>query len=242
MKVLLKIPLAIYEIFIMAPLLLLITILTTSIVIVGGFLGDASFWGYYPPKIWSKLFCIISLVKVEVKGRENIKDDESYIFVANHQGAFDIFLIYGYLNHNFKWVLKHTLRKVPMVGKACEAAKHIFVDRTNPKGIKRTIEEAKKTLQGGMSVVVFPEGTRSDNGKMKKFKKGAFQLAVDLNMPVVPMTINGSYDILPKSSFFINPGKLTLTIHKPIMPPTEGYDMDALVEESYQKVASGLKN
>jgi 1-acyl-sn-glycerol-3-phosphate acyltransferase len=242
MKVLLKIPLAIYEIFIMAPLLLLITILTTSTVIVGGFLGDASFWGYYPPKIWSKLFCIISLVKVEVKGRENIKDDESYIFVANHQGAFDIFLIYGYLNHNFKWVLKHTLRKVPMVGKACEAAKHIFVDRTNPKGIKRTIEEAKKTLQGGMSVVVFPEGTRSDNGKMKKFKKGAFQLAVDLNMPVVPMTINGSYDILPKSSFFINPGKLTLTIHKPIMPPTEGYDMDALVEESYQKVVSGLKN
>ena len=242
MKILLKIPLVIYEIFIMAPLLLLITILTTSIVIVGGLFGDASFWGYYPPKIWSKLFCVISLVKVEVKGRENIKDNESYIFVANHQGAFDIFLIYGYLNHNFKWVLKHTLRKIPMVGKACEAAKHIFVDRTNPKGIKRTIEEAKKTLQGGMSVVVFPEGTRSDNGKMKKFKKGAFQLAVDLNMPVVPMTINGSYKILSKSSFFINPGKLTLTIHKPIMPPVEGYDMDSLVEESYQKVVSALED
>ena len=224
----------------MAPLLLLITILTTSTVIVGGFLGDASFWGYYPPKIWSKLFCMISLVKVEVKGREKIKDNESYIFVANHQGAYDIFLIYGYLNHNFKWVLKHTLRKVPMVGKACEAAKHIFVDRANPKGIKRTIEEAKNTLKDGMSVVIFPEGTRSPDGKIKKFKRGAFQLAVDLNMPVVPMTINGSYKILSKTSFFVNPGKLTLEIHDPIMPPVEGFDMDAIVEESYQKVASAL--
>ena len=234
--------LLIYEIFIMAPLLLLITILTTSTVIVGGFFGDASFWGYYPPRIWSKLFCAISLVKVEVKGRENIKDNESYIFVANHQGSYDIFLVYGYLNHNFKWVLKHTLRKVPMVGKACEAAKHIFVDRTNPKGIKRTIEEAKKTLQGGMSVVVFPEGTRSSDGRIKKFKRGAFQLAVDLNMPVVPMTINGSYNILPKSSFFVQPGKLTLQIHEPIMPPAEGFDMDTIVEESYQKVVSALED
>ena len=185
---------------------------------------------------------MISLVKVEVKGRENIKDNESYIFVANHQGAYDIFLIYGYLNHNFKWVLKHTLRKVPMVGKACEAAKHIFVDRTNPKGIKRTIEEAKNTLKDGMSVVIFPEGTRSPDGQMKKFKRGAFQLAVDLNMPVVPMTINGSYKILSKTSFFVNPGKLTLTIHKPIMPPAEGFDMDTLVEESYQKVASAIED
>lgn len=235
-----KVLLFFYEIFIMAPLLLLITILTTSTVIVGGFLGDASFWGYYPPKIWSKLFCMISLVKVEVKGREKIKDNESYIFVANHQGAYDIFLIYGYLNHNFKWVLKHTLRKVPMVGKACEAAKHIFVDRTNPKGIKRTIEEAKNTLKDGMSVVIFPEGTRSPDGKIKKFKRGAFQLAVDLNMPVVPMTINGSYKILSKTSFFVNPGKLTLEIHDPIIPPVEGFDMDTIVEESYQKVASAL--
>ena len=128
-----------------------------------------------------------------------------------------------------------------MVGKACEAAKHIFVDRTNPKAIKRTIEEAKATLQGGMSVVIFPEGTRSADGKMKKFKRGAFQLAVDLNIPVVPLTINGSYKIMPKSTFLIYPGKLTLQIHKPIMPPAEGYDMEVLVEESYQKVSSALK-
>lgn len=236
-----KIFLILYEIFIMAPLLLVLTILTTLIVIIGGFLGNASYWGYYPPRIWSKLFCVLSLVKVEVKGRENIEDKESYVFVANHQGAFDIFLIYGYLNHNFKWVMKHTLRKIPLVGKACASAKHIFVDRTNPKGIKRTIEEAKKTLQGGISVVIFPEGTRSSDGKIKKFKRGAFQLAVDLNMPVVPMTIDGSYKIMSKSSFLINPGKLTLQIHKPILPPEGGYDMDALIEESYNQVKSGLK-
>lgn len=236
-----KIFLILYEIFIMAPLFLLVTIITALAVIIGSFIGGASFWGYYPPHIWARIVCALSLVRVEVKGRENIKEKESYLFVANHQGAFDIFLIYGYLNHNFKWVMKHTLRKTPLIGKACESAKHIFVDRTNPKGIKRTIEEAKQTLQGGTSVVIFPEGTRSADGKIKKFKRGAFQLAVDLNMPVVPMTIDGSYKIMSKSSFLINPGKLTLQIHKPILPPEEGFDMDSLIEESYNQVKSGLK-
>lgn len=235
-----KVLLFFYELFIMAPILIFLTALTSILVIIGGFIGCSSSWGYHIPRIWSKAFCLFSLVKVEVKGYENIKDEESYVFVSNHQGAYDIFLIYGYLNHNFKWVMKHTLRKVFLVGKACEKAGHIFVDRTNPKGIQRTIAEAKETLQGGMSVVIFPEGTRSETGKIKKFKRGAFQLAVDLNMPVVPLTINGSYKVLSKSSFLVNPGKVTLQIHKPIVPPAEGYDMEALVEESFKTVSSAL--
>ncbi|MBO5720332.1 MAG: 1-acyl-sn-glycerol-3-phosphate acyltransferase [Bacteroidales bacterium] len=236
-----KIFLFVFELLFTFPLIIVLTIIAALVVMLGCMLGKASFWGYYPAMMWARAVCALSFVRIEVKGRENIDPKQSYVFVANHQGAFDIFLIYGYLKHNFKWVMKHTLRKVPMVGKACEAAKHIFVDRTNPKAIKRTIEEAKATLQGGMSVVIFPEGTRSADGKMKKFKRGAFQLAVDLNIPVVPLTINGSYKIMPKSTFLIYPGKLTLQIHKPIMPPAEGYDMEVLVEESYQKVSSALK-
>lgn len=236
-----KILLALYEIFIAMPILVVLTILTSLVTIIGSAIGKSDFWGYYPAHIWSRLFCLFSLVRVEVSGRENIDKDKSYVFVSNHQGAYDIFLVYGYLNHNFKWVMKQSLRNIPFVGKACESAGHIFIDRGNPKAIQHTIEAAKKKLQGGMSVVIFPEGTRSADGKLHKFKRGAYQIAVDLNIPVVPLTINGSYKILSKSSKLINPGKLTLKIHPPIYPDKEtGHDMEALVKESYDVIASGL--
>lgn len=236
-----KILLALYEIFIAMPILVVLTILTSLVTIIGSAIGKSDFWGYYPAHIWSRLFCLFSLVRVEVSGRENIDKDKSYVFVSNHQGAYDIFLVYGYLNHNFKWVMKQSLRNIPFVGKACESAGHIFIDRGNPKAIQHTIEAAKKKLQGGMSVVIFPEGTRSADGKLHKFKRGAYQIAVDLNIPVVPLTINGSYKILSKSSKLINPGKLTLKIHPPIYPDKEtGHDMEVLVKESYDVIASGL--
>lgn len=237
-----KILLALYEIFIAMPILVVLTILTSIVTIIGSAIGKSDFWGYYPAHIWSRLFCLFSLVKVEVSGRENIDKDKSYVFVSNHQGAYDIFLVYGYLNHNFKWVMKQSLRNIPFVGKACDSAGHIFIDRGNPKAIQHTIDTAKKKLQGGMSVVIFPEGTRSADGKLHKFKRGAYQVAVDLNIPVVPLTINGSYKILSKNSKLINPGKLTLKIHSPIYPDKEaGHDMEALVKESYEVIASGLE-
>lgn len=231
-----------YELFIAAPILIILTALTALTTIVGCAVGKNNIWGYYPAKIWSRLFCMFSLIRVEVSGRENIDKNSSYVFVSNHQGAYDIFLIYGYLNHNFKWVMKQSLRNIPLVGKACDSAGHIFINRANPKAIQRTIDKAKERLKGGMSVVIFPEGSRSSDGKLHKFKRGAYQLAVDLNIPVVPLTIDGSYKILSKSSFMINPGKLTLKIHAPIMPdPEKGHDMEELVSKSYDIIASGLE-
>ena len=90
-----------YQWLIAMPILLILTILTALTTLIGCRLGNGNFWGYYPAHIWSRLFCILSLVKIEVRGRENIDKNTSYVFVSNHQGAYDIFLIYGYLNHNF---------------------------------------------------------------------------------------------------------------------------------------------
>ena len=237
-----KILLSIYEIFIALPILVVLTLLTSIITIIGSAIGKSDFWGYYPARIWSRLFCFFSLVKVEVSGRENMDKNKSYVFVSNHQGAYDIFLVYGYLNHNFKWVMKQSLRNIPFVGKACQSAGHIFIDRGNPTAIQHTIEAAKMKLQGGMSVVIFPEGTRSEDGKLHKFKRGAYQIAVDLNIPVVPMTINGSFEIFPRTGKLLSRHPLTLTIHKPIYPigkkGTENLEM--LMEESYKSIASGL--
>lgn len=94
--------------------------------------GQWKLLGILPSTHLVRLFCILSLVKIEVRGRENIDKNTSYVFVSNHQGAYDIFLIYGYLNHNFKWMMKKSLRNIPFVGSACAAAGHIFVDNSTP--------------------------------------------------------------------------------------------------------------
>ena len=139
----------IYQIFIALPILLVLTILTACSSILGCWLGNEHFWSYYPGKIWSKVFCFVLLLPVKVVYNSKVRKDTSYVFVANHQGAFDIFLIYGYLNRNFKWMMKKGIRKIPFVGKACEACHHIFVDKSGPRKIKETIDKAHAILQKG---------------------------------------------------------------------------------------------
>ena len=115
-----------------------------------------------------------------------------------------------------------------------------MVDRSSPSAIKGTMDEAKEKLRDGMSIVVFPEGNRSLNGRMKEFKRGAFKLALDFNLPVVPITIDGSFKVLPRTTYNITPGKIILTIHEPIMPSAEGHDLDKVLAESYAKIQSAL--
>ena len=207
----------------------------------GSLIGGAHCWGYYPGKIWSILVCFFLLIPVKVKGREKVKKHKSYIFVPNHQGSFDIFLIYGFLGRNFKWMMKMSLRKLPFVGKACESAGHIFVDRSGPKKVLETIKQAKASLKDGVSLVVFPEGARTYTGRMGKFKKGAFQLADDLQLPVVPVTIEGSYEVLSRTGKWIHPHKMILTIHDPIPPKGKGIEnIKETMEEAYNVIENSL--
>jgi 1-acyl-sn-glycerol-3-phosphate acyltransferase len=168
---------------------------------------------------------------------------QSYVFVSNHQGAFDIFLIYGYLNRNFKWMMKHQLRQIPFVGFACERSHQIFVDKRGPSKIRKTYEDARHILEEGYSVTVFPEGARTFTGHMGLFRKGAFALADELQLPVVPLTINGSFDILPRMRGFnfINWHRLSLTIHQPIYPVGQGSEnVEATMRQAYDSVMSAL--
>ena len=229
-----------YQLCIALPVLLALTILT-ALVTMAGSLFNAHVWGYYPGKIWSQIICYVLLIPVKVSGHKNIDRKTSYVFVANHQGAFDIFLIYGFLGRNFKWMMKKSLRKLPFVGKACESAGHIFVDRSGPRKIYETIQKARCTLTDGTSLVVFPEGARTFTGHMGYFKKGAFQLADELQLPVVPLTINGSFDILPRTGRWIKWHRLTLTIHPPIPPQGQGAeDIKATMEKAYAAIESAL--
>lgn len=233
-----------YQLLIALPLIAIYTIITSLIVIIGCSLGNGHFWGYYPGKWWAQFIIRILMLPVKVEGRENLVEGQSYVFVANHQGAFDIFLIYGFLCRNFKWMMKRQLRQMPFVGKACEAAHHIFVDKRGASKIRATYDSARQTLQGGMSLVVFPEGARTFTGHMGVFKRGAFMLADDIELPVVPLTINGSFDVMPRTRDmkWVVWHPLRLTIHKPIQPIGKGADnIKYLEEESYKVVMSGLE-
>lgn len=234
----------IYQLLIALPLIAIYTLITSLMVTIGCTLGNGHFWGYYPGKWWAQFIIRILLLPVKVEGRENLVKGQSYVFVANHQGAFDIFLIYGFLCRNFKWMMKRQLRQMPFVGKACESAHHIFVDKRGASKIRETYDRARQTLQGGMSLVVFPEGARSFTGHMGVFKRGAFMLADDIDLPVVPLTINGSFDIMPRTRDmkWVVWHPLRLTIHKPIQPVGKGTDnIKYLEEESYKVVMGGLE-
>lgn len=233
-----------YQLLIALPLIAIYTVITCLMVIIGCTIGNGHFWGYYPGKWWAQFIIRILMLPVKVEGRENLVKGQSYVFVANHQGAFDIFLIYGFLCRNFKWMMKRQLRQMPFVGKACETAHHIFVDKRGASKIRATYDSARQTLQGGMSLVVFPEGARTFSGHMGVFKRGAFMLADDIELPVVPLTINGSFDVMPRTRDmkWVIWHPLRLTIHKPIQPIGKGADnIKYLEEESYKVVMSGLE-
>ena len=230
----------IYQIFIMAPILLVATILTASITIILSMIGMGRWAGYFFPHWWARLFCVLTLVRVTVVGRENIDANTSYVFVANHQGAYDIFSVYGYLNHQFRWMMKKALEKIPLVGYSCKVSGHIMVDNSTPASTRETLEKAEKQLQGGMSLVVFPEGARTWDGKMRQFKRGAYCLAVEFGLPVVPITINGAFDVMPRFKKIPLYGHITLTIHKPIEAVDGVHDLSALMTESFEAIHSSL--
>ncbi len=239
-----KIIYRIYQLCVVLPIGLLATLLTAIVTIAGCALGGSRFWGYYPGKWWSWLLVRLFLLPVKVEGREHLDPNQSYVFCPNHQGAFDIFLIYGFLGRNFKWMLKQSLRRMPVVGKACESARFVFVDKGSPSQIKKTMDEARGILSKGMSLVVFPEGRRTETGRMDKYKRGAFMLADELQLPVVPITINGSFDVMPrqKDGHFVNWHPLSLTVHKPIFPETKGpKNIIKMSQESYEATYSAIE-
>lgn len=231
----------IYQWVIFIPLLILSTTWCTLTIIIGSTLGNNKFWGYYPGVIWGRFVCVAALLRIKVNRKVVLDKKQSYIFVANHQGAFDIFLVYGYLGHNFKWLMKQSLKKMPLVGLASAKAGHVFVDQSSRKGIVETMKNTRDTLKEGMSTVVFPEGHRTPDGNMAEFKKGAFQTALSLKLPIVPMTIDGAYKVLPIHSWRMSPSSISLTFHEPIETANlTSDDLPELMKKVHSIIESSL--
>lgn len=196
---------------------------------------------YFGGVIWSKLNGYLTPMLVKVTGKEHIQKGTSYVIVSNHQSIYDIFLIYGWLGIDIKWVMKKELAKVPGVGFGSKKVGHIFLDRSNSRVALETLNHAKQKLVNGTSVVIFPEGTRSITGQPGTFKKGAFRLALDLKLPILPLTLMGTNHIMPTGTLDIKPGKATLVIHKPI--EIQNYNDDnirELMEKTHEIIAGPL--
>ncbi|MGL5894103.1 MAG: lysophospholipid acyltransferase family protein [Bacteroidales bacterium] len=236
-----RVLLVLMQLFITGPIFIILTIVISFITIVGSWIFGNRYFVDYPGRVWGWITCLISMHKVSVFGRSNIYPDSSYVFVANHQGAFDIFLIYGYLHHPFRWIMKHQLRNIPILGMACRVTGQIFVNHNNPSSIKQTLRRAKNYLEGGTSILIFPEGARTKSGLMGNFRRGGFQVAVELGLPIVPLTIDGAYEAMPRGEYKLTPTHLKLTIHPPII--TKGMSQEhilALISEVKQTIASSL--
>ncbi|MDR3269586.1 MAG: 1-acyl-sn-glycerol-3-phosphate acyltransferase [Tannerella sp.] len=229
---------------IVMPVFCVSTILTALIVMIGCLLGGEKLFAFYPGMYWSRLTCWLALCPVKVRGREHLRPKQSYVFVANHQGAFDIFMIYGFLGYPIKWMMKIGLAKIPFVGAACRAAGFIFVDHSSPRAALRSIAEAKLRLQGKASLVVFPEGSRTANGQMSRFHKGAFQVALEQGLPIVPITLNGPYKVLPVGSIRAHPHRMEMVIHPPIRTDEQAYaekgGLQALADRTRGIIATAL--
>lgn len=191
--------------------------------------------------LWSRFNSYLTPMFVRVIGRENIDPKQSYVVVSNHQSLYDIFVLYGWLGVDFKWVMKKELRKVPFLGVACEKLDHIYIDRSNRAAALASLKNAKKTIVNGTSVIFFPEGTRSDNGRLGEFKKGAFIMAMDLGVPVLPVSIVNTDRILPNKTLRLLPGFAKLVIHEPIR--LDGYSHDNvqdLMAKAKESIQAGL--
>jgi 1-acyl-sn-glycerol-3-phosphate acyltransferase len=184
--------------------------------------------------LWGKTMLALSGVSVKVIGAENIPGDTPLIFMANHQSNFDILTVLAHIPMQFRWISKKEVFHTPLMGPAMRKAGYISIDRENRTKAIRSLDDAAEKIKNGKSVMTFPEGTRSPDGEIKPLKKGLFHLAMRSKVPIIPISIIGSRDIMPKKSLRITPGRITMIIDKPIN--TSEYDMkdrDKLMKKVY---------
>jgi 1-acyl-sn-glycerol-3-phosphate acyltransferase len=190
---------------------------------------------------WSRLNSYMTPMLVSVRGRHHIDKEQSYVVISNHLSHYDIFVLYGWLGIDFKWVMKKELRNLPALGAACEKLGHIYIDRSNRETAIASLKEAKKRIVNGTSVLFFPEGTRSASGEMGQFKKGAFVMALDLGIPILPITVLHTDKILPSRTLDLFPGRASMVVHEPI--DVSGYckeELGELMADTREVIQAGL--
>jgi 1-acyl-sn-glycerol-3-phosphate acyltransferase len=234
-------PYQIYVWLILMPLGVIITLIFSALAVIFSVLVSPRFASRVVASTWGRILAWLTPVLVAVEGVENAHHDRRYIVVCNHQSAVDILVVYGWLKLDLKWVIKQELRKIPAIGIGCEKVGHIFIDRENPNDARQAIKETLDRLGNGIGILFFAEGTRSPDGKLLPFKKGAFRIAIEQQLPVLPVTVIGTRDILPPKSLKPFPGRARMMIHPAL--ETDGMStlqIEDLMNRTKKTISSAL--
>ena len=206
--------------------LLILTPILGSVVVISAFLGARRGHGSVYERcarIWARSVLAAAGVKVNLHGMENVSQKGSHVYVCNHASWFDVFALASTLR-NYSFVAKAELEKIIFFGRAARAFGIIFIQRTNRKAAFDAYRDAAAQVQGGMSVVVYPEGTRGYDYHLRPFKKGPFVLAIGAGVPIVPTIVMGQIEVMRKGSFMIHSGTIDIHFLEPV--PTAGYSYD----------------
>jgi len=241
MKKILFWPYQIYVWLVFVPLAAVVTLICGLLTASFSVLVSPRFGSRYFAAPWARILSFFTPMWVSITGAEHAHRSRSYVVVCNHQSQYDILLVYGYLDLDLKWVMKQELRKIPGVGIGCEKAGHIFIDRNNPRRARAAVTAALNRLGDGIGILFFAEGTRSLDGRLQAFKKGAFRLAIEQQLPVLPVTLLGTRDILPAKTLRLFPGRGRMIIHPAI--ETKGMDssqLDGLMARTRETIAAAM--
>ena len=220
----------------------LMTFVLGSLVIILAFFTKSGNTPHLVARFWGNFILFVCGIKVKVNGVARVDPTKSYVFMANHQGNFDIPVLLGCLPFQFRWLAKAELFRIPIFGRAMRGCGYISIDRFNQSSAFDSIARAAETIRNGVNVMIFPEGTRSLDGKIKPFKKGGFVLTVDAGVSIVPVIIHGTYSIMPKNRLLIRPGPVSLDILEPV--ETSGYtreNKDVLMEKIRIKICESFE-
>jgi 1-acyl-sn-glycerol-3-phosphate acyltransferase len=214
-----------------------------TVSILGSLFSGSGRLQHYCMRRWSKDNLWLSRARVEIEGLENASSGGPQLYIANHSGLHDILSLSAYLPIQFRWVAKKSLFSVPFMGWHMRRSGYIPIDRDHPREAVRSIVEAAEIIRGGVHAIAFPEGTRSHTGALGRFHSGAFALALRTGVPLVPVTIDGSYRVIFPKTLQVNPGTvIRVKIDRPI--DLSGYarsDKQRLMEDVHQIMSRNLE-
>lgn len=228
----------VYAWLIFLPFVAVWSLLSGWAAVLGAVLVSPAFGSRRIGGVWARVIGWLTPIRVKIEGEEHIAPGQTYVVVCNHASQYDIIVVYGWLKLDLRWVMKQELRKIPGIGIACEKVGHIIVDRSDPESARKSINDALERIDDGVGILFFPEGTRSVDGRLKPFKSGAFRLASEQGLPLLPVTILGTRGILPAKTLALRPGTARMVVHPPI--EADGRSAIQLKADSRAAIASAL--
>ena len=201
-------------VFFLIPAVSVYTVVLGTISVLSTLFDRSGDFGHKCARAWSRLILRTTGVDVRVEGLERLDASRSYVFAANHQSIYDIPIVFASLPFQLRIIAKESLGRIPFLGWHLQRTGHVLVDRSKPGA--GTVKKMARLVADGHSLIVFPEGTRSLDGAVARFKGGSFVIALDAGLPIVPISLTGSRHVMLKGELTVRPGTVTLTVHDPI--------------------------